>query len=206
MSLRAAELAAQTSVAAVRRELLAEHDVDLDSIVERAIAENPRLWSLETDQVQGDRCTTRSPQPAHGSVSLQPRRRRSVASEHANTSSRLDLMGGSVLRANEKRLILDLIADLVAGRFDEIVADGRAARHRPDDLREAVREYGRTLVDPPDAVWEVADVDRIDEKTIYADVPMWTREEGRSDLEAIIVLTRSPTGELAIELEDLHVP
>ncbi|MEC7525797.1 MAG: hypothetical protein VYE22_38305 [Myxococcota bacterium] len=110
-----------------------------------------------------------------------------------------------MLRPNEKRLILDLIADLVAGRFDEIVADGRAARHRPDDLREAVREYGRTLVDPPDAVWEVADVDRIDEKTIYADVPMWTREEGRSDLEAIIVLTRSPTGEWAIELDDLHV-
>ena len=53
--LRAAELAAQTFVASVRRELLAEHDVDLDSIVERAIAENPRLWSLETDQVRGDR-------------------------------------------------------------------------------------------------------------------------------------------------------
>ena len=55
VSLRAAELAAQTFVAAVRRELLAELDVDLDSIVERAIAENPRLWSLETDQVRGDR-------------------------------------------------------------------------------------------------------------------------------------------------------
>jgi len=111
-----------------------------------------------------------------------------------------------VLRPNEKRLILDLIAEVVAGRFDEIVADGRAARHRPDDLRRTVREYGRTLVHPPDAVWDVAHIDRMDEKTVYADVPMWTREEGRSDREAIIVLTRSPTGELAIELEDLHVP
>ncbi|MEC7525801.1 MAG: hypothetical protein VYE22_38325 [Myxococcota bacterium] len=110
-----------------------------------------------------------------------------------------------MLRAIEKRLILDLIADLVAGRFDEIVADGRAARHRPEELREAVREYGRTLVHPPDAVWDVANIDRVDEKTVYAEVPMWTREEGRSDLEACIVLRRSPMGEWAIELEMLHV-
>jgi len=110
-----------------------------------------------------------------------------------------------VLRPNEKRLILDLIAELVAGRFDEIVADGRAAGHQPDGLREVVREYGRTLVEPPDAVWDVADVDREDETTVHVDVPMWTREEGRSDLSAIIVLTRLPTGEWAIELDDLHV-
>ena len=36
-------------------------------------------------------------------------------------------------------------------------------------------------------------------------VPLWTREEGRSDLTAELTLTESSAGEIDLELDDLHV-
>ncbi|KFA86825.1 hypothetical protein Q664_51475 [Archangium violaceum Cb vi76] len=99
-----------------------------------------------------------------------------------------------------------LIEDLAAGRYAAIAADGRAGRLTEAELRTAVEQYGRTLVPmPSDGERLVA----IHEQTsqpdaVTLDVPLWTREEGRSDLT--LSVTAIKQGEAyTVEVDDLHV-
>ncbi len=99
-----------------------------------------------------------------------------------------------------------LIEDLAAGRYAEIAADGRAGRLTEAELRAAVEQYGRTLVPLP-ADGEVL-VDIYEQTSqpdaVTLDVPLWTREEGRSDLTLSVTATKQ--GETyTVEVEDLHV-
>lgn len=99
-----------------------------------------------------------------------------------------------------------LIEDLAAERYAEIAADGRAGRLTEAELRTAIEQYGRTLVPLP------ADGERLVELyeqtsqpgAVSLDVPLWTREEGRSDLT--LSVTAIKQGETYIvEVDDLHI-
>ncbi|WP_257446096.1 DUF7668 domain-containing protein [Archangium lipolyticum] len=99
-----------------------------------------------------------------------------------------------------------LIKDLAAGRYAEIAADGRAGRLSEAELRAAVEEYGRTLVPLPDDVDMIVDVyeQPSHPDAVTLDVPLWTQEEGRSDLT--LSLTAIKQGETyTVEVDDLHV-
>ena len=99
-----------------------------------------------------------------------------------------------------------LIEDLAAGRYAEIAADGRAGRLTEAELRTAVEEYGRTLVPLPDDVEMLVDVyeQPSHPDAVALDVPLWTQEEGRSDLT--LSLTAIKQGETyTVEVDDLHV-
>lgn len=99
-----------------------------------------------------------------------------------------------------------LVTDLVAGAYEQLVVDGRAGRLSAAELESAVRDYGRTLVALPPGAWafveeypQVADVD-----AVALDVPLWTEEEGRSDLTLSVSARRLGTG-FAVAVDDLHV-
>jgi hypothetical protein len=99
-----------------------------------------------------------------------------------------------------------LIEDLAAGRYAEIAADGRAGRLTAAELKTAVEEYGRTLVALPDDVELIVDVYEQPSPpgAVTFDVPLWTQEEGRSDLT--LSLTAIKQGETyTVEVDDLHV-
>ena len=99
-----------------------------------------------------------------------------------------------------------LIDDLAAGRYAELAADGRAGRLTETELRTAVEEYGRTLVPFPDDIEMIADVyeQPLHPDVVTLDVPLWTQEEGRSDLT--LSLTAIKQGETyTVEVDDLHV-
>ena len=99
-----------------------------------------------------------------------------------------------------------LVEDLAAGRYAEIAADGRAGRLTAAELRTAVEEYGRTLVPfPADGEVVVALYEQASPPEAAAlDVPLWTKEEGRSDLT--LSLTAIKQGETyTVEVDDLHV-
>ena len=99
-----------------------------------------------------------------------------------------------------------LIEDLAAGRYAEIAADGRAGRLTEAELRTAVEQYGRTLVPLPADGEVLVDVYKQTSQpdVVTLDVPLWTREEGRSDLTLSVTAIRQ--GETyTIEVDDLRV-
>jgi hypothetical protein len=102
--------------------------------------------------------------------------------------------------------IRDLVEDLARGRLREIEADGRAGRLSASELLSAIRDYGRTLVPLPDEASPLIDVypnDRDSTKSSL-DVPLWTVEEGRSDLTLSLVATKE-ADKYRLEISDLHV-
>lgn len=99
-----------------------------------------------------------------------------------------------------------LVVDLVAQRYAQVVADGRGGRLSEAELRAAVAEYGCTLVALPDEAWSLVDVfpHTTTSNCFSVDIPLWTAEEGRSDLT--LSLTATKHGEdYKIEVDDLHV-
>jgi hypothetical protein len=99
-----------------------------------------------------------------------------------------------------------LIEDLAAGRYAQLAADGRAGRLTETELRTAVEEYGRTLVPLPADGEMIVDIyeQTSHPEELALDVPLWTKEEGRSDLT--LALTAIKQGETyTVEVDDLHV-
>jgi hypothetical protein len=102
--------------------------------------------------------------------------------------------------------VSDLVDALVLARYQELAADGRAGRNTADELERAVREHGRTLVAMPEEAWALVNVYRLEDGAgVALEVPLWTAEEGRSDLTLAVTLSERD-GVVAIEIDDLHVP
>jgi len=99
-----------------------------------------------------------------------------------------------------------LIEDLAAGRYAELAADGRAGRLTEAELRTAVEQYGRTLVPLPEHGERLVEAyeHASQQDAVTLDVPLWTQEEGRSDLT--LSVTALKQGETyTVEVDDLHV-
>lgn len=99
-----------------------------------------------------------------------------------------------------------LVDDIVAGRFQDLEADGRIGRLTADELRNAVAQYGRTITPLPRECWSLADefADEARPDELSLDIPLWTVEEGRSDLTLSVSCRRDRTG-IFVAIDDLHV-
>ena len=76
------------------------------------------------------------------------------------------------------------------------------------DLERAVREYGRTLMVPPpgsEPELDIVEIRNARPRAWFVDVPLWSREEGRSDLTLQLKLVAAPAGGYRVEIDDLHV-
>ena len=105
-----------------------------------------------------------------------------------------------------KSAIVELVGDLVAGRYVELASDGRIGRLTADELAETIRRYGRTLIPLPDDTWSFVQVYPIngDANALVLDVDMFTSEEGRSDL-TLSLSARRDGDDWIIGIDDLHV-
>jgi hypothetical protein len=77
------------------------------------------------------------------------------------------------------------------------------------ELAEGVAQYGRTLVFPPAATFDTLDFIKFFDAQGAAygvRVPLWTREEGRSDLEIELTLREVSEGLIIAAIDNLHVP
>ena len=108
---------------------------------------------------------------------------------------------------NELRLATrDIVDQLVSGDYESLVKQVAKSRLTSDDLRNVIVDYGRKLVSPPMDAYQDLDAVRIEDTnapTWSVRAPLWTVEEGRSDLtlELTIVLgSNTPR----VELDDLH--
>ncbi len=105
-----------------------------------------------------------------------------------------------------ERAIVALVVDLSQGRFAKIANDGRVGRLTAQELECAISEYGGTLISlPPDAFTQLDVYPLEDEPQAWAiDVPLWTSEEGRSDLTLSITARLTESGP-ELEIDDVHV-
>jgi|SRR5690242_7377736 hypothetical protein len=110
------------------------------------------------------------------------------------------------LSAEARMELRRLVSDLVERRYSQIASDGRIGRLTVDELERAVREYGRTLTELPDEGFADSDVIPLDaDPSVCAvNIPLWTREEGRSDL-TLSLTVRNVAGTVTVEIDDLHV-
>lgn len=108
----------------------------------------------------------------------------------------------AALIAELRRLLVDLVSDNLAA----LVADGRIGRLTETEIRAAIAEYGRTLVVPPETALHSADEypQNSAPNQSWIDVPLWTEEEGRSDLTLSLIATKRG-GTYELRIQDLHV-
>lgn len=84
--------------------------------------------------------------------------------------------------------------------------EGLALRQRPEWLRSAVEQYGRTLIDLPDNAFDLTQLGPITARpgSWWFVQPLWTEEEGWSDLDLIGGVTRTEA-DWQVYLDDVHV-
>ena len=98
-----------------------------------------------------------------------------------------------------------LVETLVKGHFDQLERDGRSGRLSSYELKEALQTYGRTIITLPDEAFRLAEVYPVkgQHATWAVDVPLWTAEEGRSDLTLSLTVSDRQDG-VQLEIDDLH--
>jgi len=104
-------------------------------------------------------------------------------------------------------ILLPLCRYVAQGDYDAAIGACVSSRLSPDDLRQVIADYRRTIVDPPPNVFEDADVIVVARTGLPAysvRLPLWTREEGRSDL-TLELTVRRVGDRWEVELEDLRV-
>jgi hypothetical protein len=100
-----------------------------------------------------------------------------------------------------------LVDDLVSGRFGNLIADGRIGRLTEPEVRKAMDEYGaRFIALPAGPILIPASGEREDQGgEWWIDVPLWSEEEVRSDLELRLTVCRTEAG-FRVQIDDLLVP
>ena len=100
----------------------------------------------------------------------------------------------------------ELVRELVIDNFTRLETDGRAGRLSADELRNAIKSYGQTLIDLPEEALSTADIIPLEgENAAWAvDLDLWTAEEGRSDL-TLSVTAHLIGSKIQIYIDDLHV-
>jgi predicted NAD/FAD-dependent oxidoreductase len=113
--------------------------------------------------------------------------------------------GFEVLSDAHVAAIARLIDDLVAKRYDAIAERGSAGSLSARNLRGVIVDYGRTLATPRDGWLAATESYATAQGWLMVDVPLWTVEEGRSDLTLSVVIKPAESGGFSIEMLDLHV-
>ena len=101
--------------------------------------------------------------------------------------------------------VLGLLATKEYGELERLT---QGVRLSAQEVAKAVADYGRTLIIPPAEAFnlmEVAQIRGSSPQRWSITMPVWTKEEGRSDLSIEMTLTDHGSG-LGIEIDDLHVP
>jgi len=76
-----------------------------------------------------------------------------------------------------------------------------------DDIRKVICEYGRTVILPEEGFENYCTVVEVAGENKHWSVwcPLWTLEEGRSDLSVELSVFPSHMEEFRVELDDIHV-
>ena len=104
-----------------------------------------------------------------------------------------------------KPLIEELVSNISSSDYNAIFEKHQYGRTNIDDIKRVVSEYNRTITILPDNAFKEAKVYCIEkEKRLDIYIPLWTIEEGRSDL-VLFLSGYIISGIPKIEINDLLV-
>jgi hypothetical protein len=102
-------------------------------------------------------------------------------------------------------IITEIIYNISVNGYDTIKAKGQNGRVEINDLKRIIAEYGCTVIPLSDEAFSKSEVYYIKDKNrldVY--IPLWTIEEGRSDLTLSLSCYRI-NETLKVEINDLRV-
>lgn len=102
------------------------------------------------------------------------------------------------------RLVVQLLVDR---RYVELESLSARNRLTADQIEKSVQEYGRTLVFPPDKAFrsmDVIEVEGVSPPKWSVVMPLWTEQEGQSDLSLELTLEERLEG-TRIEVDNIRV-
>ena len=106
-----------------------------------------------------------------------------------------------------KSIVSRITGLMVAGDYEGVVRLCKRSRLQGAAMATTVQEYGRTLAELPPQSLDRLDVVAVKEAampTYSVRVPLWTKEEGQSDLTMELTITIEANGAI-VELDDLRV-
>jgi hypothetical protein len=109
-------------------------------------------------------------------------------------------------RATE--LLKQIVVWLVTGDFQSVETRTKGVRLSADLVRQAILDYGRTLVMPSDSAFSDVDAIRVSgakRPTWSVRFDLWTSEEGKSDLSLECTITEGDDGRQEIQIDNIHV-
>ena len=115
--------------------------------------------------------------------------------------------GKSIVYEQLRQPVRQFIEHLVAGKYAELETLTHGQRLNAQEMAKAISDYGRQLVLPPDDAFGLMDVVEVRDsqpRQWSVTMPLWTHEEGRSDLSIEVTLIKVEKG-FRIELDDIHV-
>ncbi|MBO2463632.1 DUF7668 domain-containing protein [Actinomadura violacea] len=107
---------------------------------------------------------------------------------------------------NAVRVVVGL---LVRGEYEELETLTEARRFTAAQIAAAIERHGRDLISPPDSAFrevEAVDVPREapDERAFRVAFPLWTAQDGLSDLTLGLTVAEVMEGVWTVELEGVH--
>jgi hypothetical protein len=101
-------------------------------------------------------------------------------------------------------VVLNLLAKEEYSQLERLT---HGMRLSSEQIKEVVTDYGRKLITAPDSAFELMSVIRVrdtEPPQWSIAMPLWTQEEGRSDLSMELTVLEQEDG-YKIELDNLHV-
>lgn len=106
------------------------------------------------------------------------------------------------------RAVLDLLAALGRGDLAAVQTMTGGVRFSADSLRATIKRFGKTPTEPPADIashFSIRPVPMTQEPTWSVGVPMWTKEDGRSEIEVRVRVVEG-SGGVKVMLDAVRVP
>jgi hypothetical protein len=106
-----------------------------------------------------------------------------------------------------RQLVIQIVALLAACEYQRVFELTRGIRMKTEEIQRAIHDYGKSIVAPPDNAYQLLDIVRVRNTEVeqYSiRMPLWTQEEGRSDL-TLGLTVKVFDDNLNVELDDIHV-
>jgi hypothetical protein len=112
-----------------------------------------------------------------------------------------------MINARLRELVAQVIHLLVHKEYEQLFKLTNGVRLSTQEITQAIEDYGRILIEPPDQAFDFMDIIQVQSDLDMCwsiTMPVWTQEEGRSDLSVELTVTDNGN-HFTIELDDLHV-
>ncbi len=105
-------------------------------------------------------------------------------------------------------IVREIIALLAGQQYKELERFVPGAKMTAEDIARVIQDYGKTVVPCPEPIEDLIDIIEVTDTarpTWSVVVPVYTQEEGRSDLSVELTITELEDGTYMVVLENIHV-